>query len=151
MSVSGQTQERRLAIPGHSPGYATSGEDIHGQRWLVPGRERAGSPPAGQVPSNQIVTIIGTVLALLSIAGTLLLFINPRFDDINRKFDDINRDIERLEARIVSLETRMANVETSLARLDSKLDAIWALVSVAFQRGDLAPAEIDAAWPQTDD
>ncbi len=74
---------------------------------------------------NQFATIVGTVLALVSIAGTLLLFVNPRFDDINR-------NLGRVEGQLASLETRMAALENNLTRLDSKLDAVGNMFIVAY-------------------
>lgn len=91
--------------------------------------------------ANQFATIIGTVLALVSIAGTLLLFVNPRFDDINR-------NLGRMEGQLTSLETRMAAQERTLTRLDSKFDAVGNMFIVAYQDQELAASEIETIWRQ---
>ena len=120
---------------------AAGNEDLNGQRWILPRPARAGNTPSRERLGNQLATIFGIALTLLSIAATLLLFLNPRFDDINR-------DLARLEQRIDGLETRLANVETGLIQMDSKLDTIGIMIIIANRNGESAATELEAIWRQ---
>ncbi len=107
-------------------------------------REASGAQTNSASGGTQFFTILGTVLALVSIAGTFLLFVNPRFDDINQS-------IGALDTRITSVESRMVDLETGLAALDNKLDAIGGMIMVANQDGELVADEIRAIWQQVSD
>ena len=125
-------------------GKTTSVEELQGQRWLVPPREEAARQLPLETRGNQYSAIIGTILALLTIAGTFLLLVNPRFDDVNR-------NISLLDTRIANLESRIAAIETDLTKLNGKLDAIGSMILVAYNDEELASAEINTIWQQVSD
>lgn len=116
------SESERTAV--ESAGKATSVEELQGRRWLAPARKETATPLQVETRWNQFSAIIGTVLALLTIAGTFLLLVNPRFDDVNR-------NISSLDSRIANLESRMTSIETDLTKLDGKLDAIGSMFLVA--------------------
>ena len=124
-----------------SAGKAPSVEELQGKRWLVPAREEAARQVQFETRGNQFSAIIGTVLALLTIAGTFLLLVNPRFDDVNRNIDSLG-------SRIANLESRITEIETDLTKLDGKLDAIGSMFLVAYDDEELASAEINTIWRQ---
>ena len=97
-----------------------------------------------EIRGNQFSAIIGAILALLTIAGTFLLLVNPRFEDVNRS-------IGSLDSRIANLESRITVIETNLTKLDGKLDAIGSMFLVAYDDEELASAEISAIWQQVSD
>ncbi len=119
-------------------------EELQGQRWLVPPREQAERQLSLENRGSQFSSIIGTVLALLTIAATFLLLVNPRFDDVNR-------NIGSLDNRIANLESRIKDIETDLTKLDGKLDAIGNMILVAYDDEELAAAEINTIWQQVSD
>lgn len=124
-----------------SSGGKTSIGDLQGQRWSLPPKAESSTAASAARHVNQFATIVGTVLALVSIAGTLLLFVNPRFEDINR-------NLGRVEGQLASVETRMAALESNLTRLDSKFDAVGNMFIVAYQDQDLDLSEIETIWRQ---
>ncbi len=97
-----------------------------------------------EIRGNQFFSIIGTILSLLTIAGTFLLLVNPRFEDVNRS-------IGSLDSRIANLESRITVIETNLTKLDGKLDPIGSMFLVAYDDEELASAEISAIWQQVSD
>ena len=123
---------------------ATNVEELQGQRWLVPPREEAARQWPSETRGSHYSAIIGKILALLTIAGTFLLLVNPRFDDVNRNIDS-------LDSRIASLEFRIAAIETDITKLDGKLDAIGSMILVAYDDQELASAEINTIWQQVSD
>ena len=116
------SESERTAV--EPPGKATIVEELQGQRWLAPPREEPPRQVQFETKGNQFSAIIGTVLALLTIAGTFLLLVNPRFDDVNR-------NSASLDTRIANLESRMTAIETDLTKLHGKLDAIGSMFLVA--------------------
>lgn len=136
------SESERSAV--ESSGKATSFEELHGQRWLVTARADNTRQAPMEIRGNQFSAIIGTILALLTIAGTFLLLVNPRFEDVNRS-------IGSLDSRIANLESRITVIETNLTKLDGKLDAIGSMFLVAYNDEELASAEISTIWQQVSD
>lgn len=136
------SESERSAV--ESSGKATSFEELHGRRWLVTARADNTKQAPMEIRGNQFSSIIGTILALLTIAGTFLLLVNPRFEDVNRS-------IGSLDSRIANLESRITVIETNLTKLDGKLDAIGSMFLVAYDDEELASAEISAIWQQVSD
>ena len=136
------SESERSAV--ESSGKATSFEELHGRRWLVTARADNTRQAPMEIRGNQFFSIIGTILALLTIAGTFLLLVNPRFEDVNRS-------IGSLDSRIANLESRITVIETNLTKLDGKLDAIGSMFIVAYDDEELASAEISAIWQQVSD
>ncbi len=117
--------------------------NLHGQNWLlVPANVEPGSNAS--VVANkglQFSTIIGLLVSVFAIVGTVVLLVNPRFEDVNH-------NINRLESEIADIQGRMTNFETRLVELDGKLDAIGNMIIVAFQDGELDSEEIRSIWQQ---
>ena len=115
---------------------------LQGQTWnLAPSRGEERNRTAAANKDLPLSTILGLVVSVFAIVGTVALFITPRFDDVNQS-------IGRLESKIVNLESRMTHFETSLTKLDGKIEAIGNMIIVAYHDGELAAAEIDAIWQQ---
>jgi chromosome segregation ATPase len=69
--------------------------------------------PFFQVSLPIMVTILGTVWALISTN-------NRRLDDLSKRLDEISARISRIEDRLVSIETRLASVERKVDALELK-------------------------------
>ena len=116
--------------------------NLHGKNWLlVPANVEPGSNASVANKGLHFSTIFGLLVSVFAIVGTVVVFVNPRFEDVNH-------NINRLESEIANIEGRMANFETRLAKLDGKLDAIGNMIIVAFQDGELDSEEIGAIWQQ---
>lgn len=116
--------------------------NLHGQNWLlVPAKVEPGSNASVANKGLQFSTIFGLLVSVFAIVGAVVLFVNPRFEDVNH-------NINRLESEIANIEGRMTNFETRLAKLDGKLDAIGNMIIVAFQDGELDSEEIRSIWQQ---
>jgi len=115
---------------------------LHGQNWLlVPAKVEEGSPSSRANRGFQFSTVFGLLVSVFAIVGAVVLFINPRFDDVNQS-------ISRLQSKIERVEDRMTSFETSLTVLDGKLSAIGNMIIVAFQDGELDSEETNSIWQQ---
>lgn len=116
--------------------------NLQGQNWLlVPANVEPRSNASVANKGLQFSTILGLLVSVFAIVGAVVLFINPRFDDVNH-------NINRLQSEIADIEGRMSNLETGMAKLDGKLDAIGNMIIVAFQDGELDSEEIGSIWQQ---
>ena len=116
---------------------------LHGQNWLlVPTTVADRSHPSTANKGFQFSTVFGLLVSVFAIVGAVVLFINPRFDDVNQ-------NINRLQSNIENIERRMTSFETSVTKLEGKLNAIGNMIIIAFQDGELDPSEIESIWQQT--
>ena len=101
--------------------------------------------------------ILQMVVIVLSMIGTLALFINPRFDDLHRAIDRVesridsleirlDNRIDGLEARMDAQDTRIDGLETRMVRLEAKMDVIVDIVIATFDDGELSRADLTEIW-----
>ena len=100
--------------------------------------------------SNSSSIIIQLVVIVLSIIGTLMLFINPRFDDLHRAVDRLDSRVEalgsRLDGQVGALDSQLDGLSRDFVRLETKLDAIGNMIVVALGDGGLATDDLAAIW-----
>lgn len=145
-------------------------ETFRRQLWMVvPKVAPAKSEPTG-IDRNLLATVIGLILAVVSIAGIVIGATNPQFDAINARLDRMDERFDRIEARLDSLEarvdrietrldsidtrldnleTRVSNLETRMAVQENKLDTIGKMIVLASGDGQLQASEMEMIWQQS--
>ncbi len=84
-----------------------------------------------------------TILILLTIVGSVVVFINPRFDSLEAKID-ANR------AAIAANTSAITANASSISRLDNKFNNLADMMIIAHTNGNVSEAKLVAIWERAE-
>lgn len=102
-----------------------------------------------------------TILILITIVGSLVLLVNPRFDSLDGRMDTLEDRMDSLEAKVDENTVAITNLDSKIdaveANLNSKIDTVEAkfdnrfenlanMMIVAHTNGNVTEAELVEIW-----
>lgn len=89
-----------------------------------------------------------TILILITIVGSVMLLVNPRFDSLDDRIDSLE---DKLDENTIAITELGSNIKAVEVKFGNQFDNLADMMIVAHTNGDVTEAELVEIWARVNE